>query len=167
MLFLLACAATKPTVDAPVATDTAHVADTGAADSGGSPDDTAPDDTAGDTAPVHRWSGEYEAYRAAHGRISDVAGPWLAAGDLDGDGTADIVTGRSTSDGAGEAWAFHADAASAEDAFATVTGPEALGGGVPGDLDGDGLVDLVLAGAEGASLLPGPLGGTTKIDDAA
>jgi hypothetical protein len=123
----------------------------------------------------------------AGGAADDRVGDALAGGqDLDGDGLDDLVIGASQ-DGAGGALAGgvylvagSGTGSTTSDAFAVVTGAAAgdrLGQALasPGDLDGDGVADLVL-GAPGADqaesgvgmalVLLGPLSGALSPTDA-
>ncbi len=167
-------------------TDTDTAVDT---DSGGDSDtdtaaDTAPDtdtagDTGGDTAPRgepgrrFEGGGEYTASDDSDATVSGGVGYWIGAGDLDGDGRADLVTGQyDTRTTRLYREIDPGDALTSLDAFATVTGTDPnvlLGwrGASPGDLTGDGADDLVLAGLDGDGVvLAGPFSGAYTQADA-
>jgi hypothetical protein len=118
-----------------------------------------------------RWSGEIED-EDADAIVRGVGGEWVALGDLDGDGAIDLASGLAGTD-AGESWVFGrlgAGEHSSTEAVATITGAasEQLGGagGIPGDVTGDGVDDLVLVGANGGIVMAGPLVGSRTGADA-
>jgi hypothetical protein len=111
----------------------------------------------------------------------------VAAGDVNGDGLADLLVGALTDDrgapNGGVAFVLHGPlsaSGSLDDADAIVRGTRtgaALGGGLgaPGDVDGDGHDDIlvgayadstVAVGAGAAYLLSGPLSGTVAVSAA-
>ncbi len=111
------------------------------------------------------------------------AGNAVAAGDLDGDGLADLVVGASSQDAtyesSGAAYVVLAPAAStslaAADGRFTGTDDRTYAGrsvATPGDVDGDGLGDLLVGeptggGGYGAAwLVPGPATGDTDLGSA-
>jgi|GEM_PF-3078366 len=83
--------------------------------------------------------------------LSDEPSTFVVALDLDGDGRDDLVSG-----GVGSATrAFFGGSASYREAEGSGTGPlsEAIGPGVLGDFDGDGLEDVALVDAAGVRVL--------------
>ncbi len=110
-----------------------------------------------------RWSGEQDSAAAEalfYGeRAQGHLGSTLAAGDLDGDGHADLATGAPFDDTVGNKAGRVVWFAGPHTGETTASTPELLGSSqsaelgssllLPGDLDGDGLAELV-AGAPGA-----------------
>lgn len=165
-------------------------ADTGDTGVGGDTADTGDSGDTGDTGgpPPGRVVGAHaladEAALVVRGDAGDMAGSAVAAGDLDGDGVAEVAVGAPGADGGKGAVVVFAGGTTGEvdrlDAVATLLGGagEALGTGLAilPDTDGDGYADLSagapLAGerAGHAVLFSGPLDGaaaSATVDGAA
>ena len=149
----------------------------------------APGESAGKGA-VYTWmgpisAGTYRATTSTFGMKSTVGGEFgtaLATGDLNGDGTLDLVVGAredgSNAPLAGAVFVFHGPMAGPRDrtqtiANATLRGGESGDGAgavdVVGDLNGDGTLDLLI-GAPGADsargetyVVTGPISGTLEL----
>lgn len=133
---------------------------------GGTPAcDGVDNDCDGSLEDCRRWTGEYDA-TDADATLVNVAGEWLAACDIDGDGALDLLTGHDEDSGVAYAFGELAAGASLADTDARLTlsgidSAEALAarGACLRDVTGDGLDDLLLDRADGAVLLEAPLSG--------